>query len=490
MKREGRLMHDTIRMPRMRQIVTSVAVICIASSDLFARWRAPPRLPLGRVANNIAAYIKEHPNEAHGYYLLGRVHDIAYTYATRDISAFIEDSAPYLPRFSRVAPDMNRIREHNSVQIPMANDERLPHLAAALRSFATAIEKSPKDAQTHLSYASLLERAAADAGNVDFLPLDSAPIASSQPESMPSTNPSTYEVGRFAAQLAELDKQRWIEWNRDLPKISPLALSLRCNDDPNVKERARTLLTAFWNRQALLHYFEAVSLSVEPELQKETHWGKRELVSFEAADCYRKLRESLGTTFDIPDEKTDEIEVAWEKLDARDYRMAITPIVFSLGESARVEELLDDRCAVKFDLDGDGLIEYWPWVRSDTAFLVWLGDDNAPTTSARQMFGSVTWWMFYRDGYQALDSLDDDRDGWLRGAELDGIGVWTDGNQDGVSQDDERCDVRSIDVDAICTYWMSKQGRVPWNPVGVRMRDGRALPTYDWITEPLPIDLD
>lgn len=31
--------------------------------------------------------------------------------------------------------------------------------------------------------------------------------------------------------------------------------------------------------------------------------------------------------------------------------------------------------------------------------------------SGRQLFGNVTWWMFWRNGYQALAALDDTMDG-------------------------------------------------------------------------------
>jgi tetratricopeptide (TPR) repeat protein len=37
-----------------------------------------------------------------------------------------------------------------------------------------------------------------------------------------------------------------------------------------------------------------------------------------------------------------------------------------------------------------------------------------------RLFGTVTWWMFWNDGDHALDALDDERDGRLRGAELHG----------------------------------------------------------------------
>ena len=49
-----------------------------------------------------------------------------------------------------------------------------------------------------------------------------------------------------------------------------------------------------------------------------------------------------------------------------------------------------------------------------------------------QLFGSVTWWLFWEDGYAPLAALDDNHDGRLEGAELKGIAIWFDRNGNGV----------------------------------------------------------
>jgi hypothetical protein len=38
-----------------------------------------------------------------------------------------------------------------------------------------------------------------------------------------------------------------------------------------------------------------------------------------------------------------------------------------------------------------------------------------------QMFGNVSYWIFWRDGYAAFSALDDNGDGLLRGSESKGL---------------------------------------------------------------------
>ena len=112
-----------------------------------------------------------------------------------------------------------------------------------------------------------------------------------------------------------------------------------------------------------------------------------------------------------------------------------TPVIFGAADS--VEGLLDVERTVSFDIAGDGIPRRWPWVRPTTGILVWDPANSGQITSGRQLFGSVTWWIFWNDGYRALSALDDNGDGWLSGPELDGIGVWYDRNSNGISEPGE-----------------------------------------------------
>ncbi len=91
----------------------------------------------------------------------------------------------------------------------------------------------------------------------------------------------------------------------------------------------------------------------------------------------------------------------------------------------------------------------------------------------------------FRDGYEALDALDDNRDDWLSGPELAGLAVWFDRNSNGVVDSGEVVPVEQLGIEAIATHALSEQNGSPCNMCGLRMRDGRRLPTYDWTTSPV-----
>jgi hypothetical protein len=101
------------------------------------------------------------------------------------------------------------------------------------------------------------------------------------------------------------------------------------------------------------------------------------------------------------------------------------------------------------------------------------------------MFGSVSWWLFFRDGYHALDALDDNRDGELTGTELEGIRVWFDRNCDGKSGQGEVVSLRELRIVSISTKATGKAQGCPISASGIRLSDGRTLPTYDWLTSPV-----
>lgn len=104
-----------------------------------------------------------------------------------------------------------------------------------------------------------------------------------------------------------------------------------------------------------------------------------------------------------------------------------------------------------------------------------------------QLFGSVTWWMSWRNGYEPLASLDDDRDGFLCGSELKGVAVWQDRNGNGISDRGEVVPVTSRGVVEIAVT--PNSGEVtPANAAGIRWRDGRQSASYDWTpTEARPL---
>jgi tetratricopeptide (TPR) repeat protein len=162
---------------------------------------------------------------------------------------------------------------------------------------------------------------------------------------------------------------------------------------------------------------------------------------------------------------------------------AITPIVVPLRDHVAIEDIVDMTASVSFDADGSALPRRWTWITPEAGWLVHAPNESRPITSALQMFGSVTFWMFWENGYEAMAALDDNHDGTLSGTELDGLAIWWDSNRNGQS---ERGEVKPLDAWGIvglsCRY--EKESRPEYAALsssGVRFADGKTKPTYDVI---------
>ncbi len=127
-----------------------------------------------------------------------------------------------------------------------------------------------------------------------------------------------------------------------------------------------------------------------------------------------------------------------------------SPVSLIWDEGTDVES---DVAVVQFPLDPRHPENWYLWKASAKApLLVYDPDHTGRITSASQLFGHWTFGgkqfaardlspeMFrsgetpWKNGYEALASLDANGDDLLSGAELAPIGLWFDGNQDGVSQ--------------------------------------------------------
>jgi hypothetical protein len=274
----------------------------------------------------------------------------------------------------------------------------------------------------------------------------------------------------------------------NLQEASPVLARHRQDDTPAIRDAVRTLLADQWREQAIQQYFAAYQGAIAKDLKitQKPMRGLQTLVAFEGGTGFVRLIKARGVSGPDEAKRLAAVENDLKTLEHKPENGAITPIIFPLDHNRSLGSLLAPNRSVGFDLDGTHRPQRWSWVQPDTGILVWDPSGRGRIDSGRQLFGSVTWWMFFPDGYRALEALDDNRDGVLSGCELRGLSVWIDRNGDGVSDMGEVLPVSAAGISAISVRSFRQDDGSPCNPAGLLMSDGRVLPTFDWTTSPLP----
>ena len=207
------------------------------------------------------------------------------------------------------------------------------------------------------------------------------------------------------------------------------------------------------------------------------------------------VAEAAGYLIPLLDPVADRAEVT--ELEARAAKLEslpvpITPVAVDLSGRGDPSALIDAAARVRFDLDGRGRAGQWQWLTPSAAWLVWDPKASGRITSGTQLFGAVTFLMFWRTGYEALATLDDDGNGWLEGRELTGLALWHDRDGDGTSQDGEVTALATAGIVGVATR--PQPGTSPAvaakHDRGVRYADGTTRPTFDLVlapARPLPV---
>lgn len=167
------------------------------------------------------------------------------------------------------------------------------------------------------------------------------------------------------------------------------------------------------------------------------------------------------------------------RLQASRPMMYVTPMVVPLRD-APFAALVDHSSPVAFDFAGTGDRAARGWLTGDAAWLVWDPHARGDVRSGFDMIGARTWAAFWRDGFEVLRALDDDRSGDLTGAELAGLALWRDANANGVSDPGEVRPLAAYGVAALTTRGAPAGTRLITAPGGVRFTDGFSRPLYDW----------
>ena len=441
-----------------RNCVLLVIVIAVCTAQSWGMFALPTYAPVDRLITNTAAYIAEHPDKVDGYYRLGRIHYLAFAARAAMVASVDSPKSPepagewlrenylYRMRSDRATElALAELGHGSAAEVPAEKRKEFYDLQG--KKFGQLTEKGWKPEGLSL------ERLAEHAGK--------AVRNFKKAISMDDEN-GLYHLG-----LASLYEQ-YVEFLKD-------------KDIVLVPEEFRQLILD----EARVNYYTAYKLSIRKDLKHKYRplRGLGSLVGYEAGRAVVRLLEADEEL--TRDEKSVLAAVKRDIKKLEGLKMgAITPIIFSLEEHVSLRDLLADDLQVRFDLDGDGSVELWPWVKPTTGILVWDPQGEGRITSGRQLFGSVTWWLFFADGYRALDALDDNRDRSLTGAELIGIAVWNDRNSNGKSDPGEVTDITQTPIAAIATRPSGKVGRVMFNRSGIKLNDGRALASYDWVVSP------
>ena len=241
---------------------------------------------------------------------------------------------------------------------------------------------------------------------------------------------------------------------------------------------------AVWKAEALAAFRRAYAIAQAQDL-KRTHilMGGDTVVSEEAG---QSILDSFKGRSLTKAESMEKAQIEAHLAQMNKLPRAITPLIFPIEGPQSLASLTETQTRVTFDLMGDQSQRVWPWVTPQTGILVWDSERAGRIASGRQLFGSVTWWIFWKNGFDPLAALDNNRDGWLTGAELDGIAVWQDKNSNGISDPGEVTPVQRFGIKRIAVHAESLREGALCQPQGIVMRDNSTRPLYDWTPTSLP----
>lgn len=449
---------------KTRTWVTGFAIVLSICSLALSHFMPPSYLPADRLIANTEAYVHQNPEEPEGYYILARIHYLAFINKASAVPGY-ENNEPLpavIPYWQYATDYAYAMRYQHAQQLILADwgyssVDEVP--GERYQAFSQAVFDKEAELRAQGWQPEFLNQAQV---------LAHAMLAHVNIEKAMDLDP---ENGLYFLGLASLLEQfREYAVNADLPASLPQLGMITVS-------RLRIL------------YYLAYRLSIDEDMTWEyiPIGGLKSLVGYEAGQAYLRLAKEKPALA-----QTDAVEKVTQDLSRLDTLPwgPITPIIFSLRKHQSVTDLLNPKIDVSFDLDGNGRTERWPWLRPDTGLLVWDPDQTAKIKSGRQLFGSATWWLLFPNGYFALSSLDDNQDGALRQAELQGISVWFDANSNGQSEPGEVTPVQDFGVSAIQTRIKAYSEGMPMHPQGISMQNGQTVATYDWMTSPLKTDSD
>jgi hypothetical protein len=256
-----------------------------------------------------------------------------------------------------------------------------------------------------------------------------------------------------------------------------------------VKEKPADLIAQLGRAWAIAQRGNKEDAIREYRKVEELAWKKEKDVKSGPLGWHPVTAETANYLIPLLDPQKDKDEIATLKkrtAQVQGVPRPVTPIALPLRDNLTPAMMLNPSARVKFDADGSGLPRTWTWTTRDAAWLVHDPKHTGKITSSLQMFGGVSFWCFWDNGYQALAALDDNGDGWLRDQELAGLALWHDTNGNGVCDPGE---VRPLSAHGIVALRCRADAKSPpalcaaSASAGVVYKDSSTRPTFDLILE-------
>lgn len=361
-----------------------------------------------------------------------------------------------------------------SVHLPaiyMRIETRQVPVERLIANLEREVKADPANVQSLINLARL--HAMAFALKVDEFP--AAQVKPEQPE-LPSYPPGSSQVpSRVSPADSPEHAARAAQHLKDAIRHYEAALALAPDNMTARLGHGWTLQQAGDTPAAISEYRRVIEQAWPSEQKIKALMPSQRLFTSEAAGYLIPLLDKEKDAAELSDLRAKQSDIAGRP-------RAITPIAIPLADDVPLRSVVDRLARVRFDADGSGPRE-WTWITPEAGWLVYDADDRGTITSALQLFGGVTFWLFWSNGYEPMRALDDDGDGELSGVELQHLAIWHDRNRDGVS---DRGEVQSLAAHGIvalsCDYVAGDSVRVAAvSPRGVRFSDGTTRPTYDVI---------
>lgn len=445
----------------MKRLALLLPLFAALLAPTHAMFLMPEFVPAERLIKSGETYVEQHPGDASAHYTLGRIRYLAFILQIEMVPANREAAD------GRPAPAEDKLIGQ---PLAAARRQRAQELARTELGITAGFPESDEDRKRFFQAVSEHEQKLRDE---NWRPPAAPPAtlvthAAKGAESFRRAKELNAKDGLYALGLASLLEQ-FSDWN-DETKVADLPPALA----GDLRGLARAEYLQAWK----------LASPEDARVRNIPVGGLGDLVSYEAGRAFLRLAEANGALPEPEKAAMKRVKTAIDKLEKLP-QGPVTPIVLALQPHARLAELLAPERSVDFDLRGYGAPERWPWLKPEAGLLVWDPLDERTITSGRQLFGGYTFQIFRATGYDALRALDDDGDGELAGFELLGLSVWFDRNGDGCSARDEVAPVFDFGIRALAVAATARDGPHPMNPRGVAFRDGRTLPTWDWIAEPL-----